>query len=90
VQDGARPTILLENVSSYVEYADAAMPEGEFLAEVARRSGCGVLLDVNNVYVSAATTASIRGLPARDPARHRARDAPRRPRAQALSPAARS
>src|SRR4029453_11322534 len=53
VQDRLRRRILLENVSSYFEYADAAMPEWQFLAEVARRSGCGVLLDVNNVYVSA-------------------------------------
>ena len=53
VQDELGRTILLENVSSYFEYADAAMPEWEFLAEVARRSGCGILLDVNNVYVSA-------------------------------------
>jgi uncharacterized protein (UPF0276 family) len=53
VQDELGHTILLENVSSYFEYADAAMPEWEFLAEVARRSGCGILLDVNNVYVSA-------------------------------------
>jgi len=51
VQDRLGRRILLENVSSYVEYADAAMPEPQFLAEVARRSGCGVLLDVNNVYV---------------------------------------
>ena len=45
--------ILVENVSSYVEFADSAMPEAEFVAEVARRSGCGLLLDVNNVHVSA-------------------------------------
>jgi uncharacterized protein (UPF0276 family) len=48
-----RRTILIENVSSYFEYADSAMPEWEFLAEVARRSGCGILLDVNNIHVSA-------------------------------------
>ena len=53
VQDRLRRTLLLENVSSYFEYAESAMPEWEFLAEVARRSGCGLLLDVNNVYVSA-------------------------------------
>jgi uncharacterized protein (UPF0276 family) len=44
--------ILLENPSSYLEFADAALPEWEFLAETARRSGCGILLDVNNLYVS--------------------------------------
>jgi uncharacterized protein (UPF0276 family) len=53
VQDRLGRTILLENLSSYVEFADAAMPEWEFFAEVARRSGCGLLLDVNNVFVSA-------------------------------------
>jgi len=52
VQEELGRTILIENVSSYVEYADSAMPEWEFLAEVARRSGCGILLDINNVYVS--------------------------------------
>jgi uncharacterized protein (UPF0276 family) len=45
--------ILLENVSSYVEYQASTLPEWEFLAEVAARSGAGILLDVNNVYVSA-------------------------------------
>jgi uncharacterized protein (UPF0276 family) len=53
VQDRLRRRILLENVSSYVEFAASAMPEWEFLTQVARRSGCGLLLDVNNVYVSA-------------------------------------
>lgn len=53
VQDRLGRTILLENVSSYFEYADSAMPEWEFLAEVARQSGCGILLDLNNIHVSA-------------------------------------
>ena len=53
VQDKLGRTILLENVTSYFEYADSAMPEWEFLAEVSRRSGCGILLDLNNIYVSA-------------------------------------
>jgi uncharacterized protein (UPF0276 family) len=44
--------ILLENISSYVEFAASEMTEGEFLAELARRTGCGVLLDVNNLYVN--------------------------------------
>jgi uncharacterized protein len=52
-QDRLRRRILLENVSSYFEYAHSCMPEWEFLAEVARRSGCALLLDVNNVHVSA-------------------------------------
>lgn len=45
--------LLLENVSSYVEYRASAMPEWEFLAAVAERADCLILLDVNNVYVSA-------------------------------------
>ena len=53
VQETLGRTILLENVSSYVEFADTTMGEAEFLAEVARRSGCGLLLDVNNIFVSA-------------------------------------
>jgi hypothetical protein len=45
--------LLLENPSTYVEFADSTLTEGEFLAEVVRRTGCGLLLDVNNAYVSA-------------------------------------
>ncbi len=45
--------IALENASTYVTFAHDAIPEWEFLAEIARRSGCRLLLDVNNVYVSA-------------------------------------
>jgi len=44
--------VLIENVSSYLEFRASAIPEGEFIAELARRSGCGVLLDVNNLYVN--------------------------------------
>ena len=54
VQARLRRTVLIENVSSYFEYADSTIPEPEFLAALARRTGCGLLLDVNNVYVSAA------------------------------------
>jgi hypothetical protein len=53
VQDLLGRELLIENPSSYLQFADSAIPEGEFLAELARRSGCGLLLDVNNVYVSA-------------------------------------
>jgi uncharacterized protein (UPF0276 family) len=53
VQDFLGCRILLENVSSYVEFAEAELSEWEFLAEVARRSDCRILLDVNNIYVSA-------------------------------------
>lgn len=52
VQERIGRPIVLENVSSYVAYAHSAMPEWEFLAEVARRAGCGILLDINNIYVS--------------------------------------
>jgi hypothetical protein len=45
--------ILLENVSSYVSYRGSLLTEWEFLAEVARRADCLILLDVNNIYVSA-------------------------------------
>ncbi len=53
VQDVLGRSILIENPSSYLQYAASAIPEWEFLTELARRSGCGVLLDVNNIYVSA-------------------------------------
>ena len=45
--------ILLENPSTYVAFEQSTMSETDFIAEIARRSGCGLLLDVNNVYVSA-------------------------------------
>ena len=51
-QDHLRRQILVENVSSYLEFSDSRIPEWEFVAEVAARTGCGILLDVNNVYVS--------------------------------------
>ncbi len=53
VQERLRRQILIENVSSYLTYVQSAMPEWEFLSEIARRSDCGILLDVNNVFVSA-------------------------------------
>ncbi len=53
VQEVLGRQILLENVSSYVEYASSTMTEWEFLAGIAREADCGILLDVNNVYVSA-------------------------------------
>jgi uncharacterized protein (UPF0276 family) len=45
--------LLIENVSSYLEFEHSTIPEWEFLKEAAARSGCGILLDVNNIYVSA-------------------------------------
>jgi uncharacterized protein (UPF0276 family) len=53
VQDALGRQILLENVSSYAAFRESEMPEWQFLAEVARRADCGILLDVNNVFVSA-------------------------------------
>jgi uncharacterized protein (UPF0276 family) len=53
LQDALAREILVENVSSYLAYAEATIPEGEFVAEVARRTGCKLLLDVNNIHVNA-------------------------------------
>jgi len=52
VQDALGRQILLENVSAYLRFRGDAMSEAEFLAELVRRTGCGVLLDVNNLYVN--------------------------------------
>ena len=54
VQEALGRQILVENPSTYLRFAASAIPEAEFLAAVAQRTGCGVLFDVNNVYVSAA------------------------------------
>jgi hypothetical protein len=53
VQDRLGRRIALENVSSYMSFTADAMPEWEFLSNVAERADCGILLDVNNVFVSA-------------------------------------
>ncbi len=53
VQDVLGRRLVLENVSSYLSFTHSTMSEWEFLAEVARRADCDLLLDVNNVYVSA-------------------------------------
>ena len=53
VQEHLGRQMLLENPSSYLAFAETEMTETDFLAEVSRRTGCGLLLDVNNVYVSA-------------------------------------
>ena len=52
VQDYLGRRIAIENVSSYIEYECSEMSEWEFVAEVARRADCWLLLDVNNVFVS--------------------------------------
>ena len=53
VQTALGRTLLVENVSSYLRFLPEDMPEWAFVAEVARRTGCGLILDVNNVHVSA-------------------------------------
>jgi len=53
VQDRLSRRIAVENVSSYLTYADSAMSEWDFLAAVAERADCGILLDINNIFVSA-------------------------------------
>ena len=53
VQTALGRVMLLENPSTYMRLAESAIPEVDFLAELAQRTGCGLLLDVNNVFVSA-------------------------------------
>ena len=53
VQDTLGRRLVIENVSSYITYAASEMTEWEFIAELTRRADCDLLLDVNNVYVSA-------------------------------------
>ena len=53
VQDVLKRQILLENVSSYVNFESSTMTEWEFLAAIANQADCGILLDVNNIFVSA-------------------------------------
>lgn len=52
VQDMLGRPLVLENPSTYLEFAASAVPEWEFLAALCERTGCGLLLDVNNVFVS--------------------------------------
>lgn len=52
VQSRLRRTMLLENPATYVEFDSSTMSETEFIAEVLRRTGCGLLLDVNNAHVA--------------------------------------
>jgi uncharacterized protein (UPF0276 family) len=68
-QDFLGRQLLIENVSSYVAFEHSPLPEWEFLGEVVAASGCALLLDVNNIYVSARNLgldaqAYIAGLPA--------------------------
>ena len=52
-QDFLERQMLIENVSSYMAFRDSTMAEWDFLAEIAERADCGILLDVNNIFVSA-------------------------------------
>jgi uncharacterized protein (UPF0276 family) len=52
-QQGLGRQLLIENPSSYLRYRYSPIPEAEFITEVARRTGCGILCDVNNIHVSA-------------------------------------
>jgi uncharacterized protein (UPF0276 family) len=53
VQEYLGREILIENVSSYLEYKCSTIPEWEFITAIARQSGCKILLDINNIYVNA-------------------------------------
>jgi Uncharacterized protein conserved in bacteria len=53
VQDALGRQMLLENPSSYLAFVESTMTETDFLQEVVRRTGCGMLLDINNVFISA-------------------------------------
>jgi uncharacterized protein len=52
-QEALGRRLLIENPSSYLRYRHSTIPEAEFITEVASRTGCGILCDVNNIYVSA-------------------------------------
>jgi uncharacterized protein (UPF0276 family) len=52
VQERLGRQLLVENLSSYLSFAHSEMTEGEFLAELVQRSGCGILFDVENLYVN--------------------------------------
>ena len=53
VQNTFGRRILVENPSTYMQFRHSTIPEWEFMAAIAARTGCGILCDVNNVYVSA-------------------------------------
>jgi hypothetical protein len=69
VQEHLARQILVENPSAYIDYAETAIPEQDFLAALVHRTGCALLLDVNNLFVSARNLgldeqAYLAGLPA--------------------------
>ena len=53
MQEALKRPVLVENPSTYLQFAHSTIPEWEFIAEISKRTGCGLLLDVNNIYVSA-------------------------------------
>jgi hypothetical protein len=53
VQTVLKRPLLIENITRYLTWQDSTIPEGDFMAEAARTTGCGILLDINNVYVNA-------------------------------------
>lgn len=53
VQEYLRRQILIENVSRYVNFSQSTLSEQDFLISIAKQSGCGILLDINNIYVTA-------------------------------------
>ncbi len=53
IQNELAQQIIIENASTYLEFAESSIPEWDFTNELASRTGCGLLLDVNNVYVNA-------------------------------------
>jgi len=68
-QEVLQRPLVLENVSSYVEFASSEMTEWEFLTEICNATGCKLLLDINNIYVSAfnhgfSPTEFVHGVPA--------------------------
>ena len=52
LQDRLRRRVLIENPSAYLRFVHSTIPEAEFLGEIVRRTGCGLLFDINNVYVT--------------------------------------
>jgi uncharacterized protein (UPF0276 family) len=57
VQSTLNRQVLLENPSTYLRFAESTIPETEFLEAIAQRTGCGLLLDINNVFVSSTNHA---------------------------------
>jgi uncharacterized protein (UPF0276 family) len=69
VQDRLKRPLLVENLSAYLTLAGSDRSETDFLAELARRTGCGLLVDVNNIYVNALNARIAGGPDAPDPLR---------------------